>query len=224
MPKQHRLRKILVEIYSRWTILYLVPLLCAFLCRTTTARVPSYQIITRLNDPTLAICDAAAGNTSFNAIPGNGTCNYPIDHGPEDCVDFANTTYLNYGNVGYNSSGMTNTAGVGTGVITTPQAGASIVQSIQFQTGNDSANRDPTDITLEGSNATGTNLNLGQYWTLLYTGLTGLTPLSGMRLAWGDLQNFSNTQPFTSYRIIVTSQRGADYCTEYAEVHLYGIV
>jgi hypothetical protein len=131
---------------------------------------------------------------------------------------------LNYGNAGYNSSGMTNTAGVGTGVYTTPQIGASIVQSIRFQTGNDSANRDPLNITLEGSNATGTNLNLGSYWTLLYTGPTGLTPLSVTRLAWGDPQNFSNTRSFTSYRMIVTAQRDADYCVEFAEMHLYGIV
>lgn len=172
----------------------------------------------------MAICDATAGNLSYPAALGNGTCNYPIDHDPSACVDFADTTYLNYGNVGYNTSGMTSSAGVGTGVITTPQAGASIVQSVQFQAGNDSANRDPLDITLEGSNATGTNLFFGQYWTLLYSGPTGLAPFIGIRLAWGDLQNFSNTQPFTSYRIIVTSQRGIDYCTEYAEVHLYGIV
>jgi len=191
---------------------------------TPTTSTSSYQIITILNDPIWAIYDATAGSTSWYSMSGNETDEYPLDQGPNKCVDFDNTTYLNYGSVGYNSSGMTSTAGVGTGVITTPQIGASIVQSILFQAGNDSANRDPLTITLEGSNTTGTNLAYGQYWTLLYTGPTGLAPFNATRLDWGAPQNFSNTQSFTSYRMIVTSQRGIDYCTEFAEMHLYGII
>lgn len=150
--------------------------------------------------------------------------NYATGHGSAQCVDFADTTYSNYGNVGLNSSAMTSTARIGTGVHTTPQIGPSVVQSIQFQTGNSSTNRDPLSIALEGSNATGTNLYSGLFWTLLYTDSTGLALLTAARLAWGELQNFTNTQPFTSYRMIVTRQRGADYCTEFAKMHLYGIV
>lgn len=192
--------------------------------RTTTASGPIFQIITRVNDPITAIWKTAAGNMSYNAIVGTGVGNYASGQGPSECVDFSNTTYLNYGNVGLNATGMTNTAGVGTGVHTTPQIGASIVQSIQFQTGNDSINRDPLNITLEGSNATGTNLFFGSFWTLLYAGSTGLSPLTTTRLAWGELQNFTNSQAFTSYRMIVTEQRGVDYCVEFAEMHLYGLV
>ena len=191
---------------------------------TSTASGPTYQLITRVNDPITAIWNTNAGNMSQNSVAGTAVGNYASGHGPDECIDFADTTYINYGNVGLNVSAISNTAGVGTGVHTTPQIGASIVQSIQFQTGNDSIDRDPLTITLEGTNATGTNLFFGSFWTLLYTGPTGLAPLTGTRLAWGDLQNFTNTQPFTSYRMIVTSQRGADYCTEYAEMHLYGIV
>lgn len=198
--------------------------MCSDSSRTSTASVSSYQIITQLNDAIVGIYDASAGGIAYNSVPGNGTGNYPLGQGPNACIDFANTTYLNYGNVGYNTSGMTNTAGVGTGVFTTPQVGASIVQSIKFQAGNDSADRDPLSITLEGSNATGTNLYIGSSWTLLYTGPTGLEPFNVTRLAWGDLQNFTNTQSFTSYRMIVTAQRGVDYCVEFAEMHLYGIL
>jgi hypothetical protein len=204
--------------------LSVLQLLCSSLYRTSTAVISSFQIITQLNDPIEAIYDAVAGNSSYNSVPGNGVGDYAPGQGPTACIDFANTTYLNYGNVGYNVSGMTNTAGVGTGVYTTPQVGASIVQAIQFQAGNDSADRDPLSITLEGSNATGTNLYFGQDWTLLYAGATGLAPFSVTRLAWGELQNFTNTESFTSYRMIVTSQRGVDYCTEFAEMHLYGIL
>jgi len=75
---------------------------------------------------------------------------------------------------------------------------------------------------LEGSNDTGSALTLGTSWTLLYSGDTGLVPFSVTRLAWGDIQNFTNTIAFTAYRMIITSQRGIDYCVQFAEMNLYG--
>jgi hypothetical protein len=113
-----------------------------------------------------------------------------------------NTTCLNFGNVGQNSSGSNNLAGVGTGLYTIPIVSATIVTSILFQTGGDVPARDPLTITLEGSNATGSFLSLGSVWTLLYSGASGLAPYNVTRYAWGDMQNFTNTQPFTAYRMI----------------------
>ena len=84
--------------------------------------------------------------------------------------------------------------------------------------------RDPLTITLEGSNVTAVALTLGSSWTLLYSGDTGLTPLNVTHLAWGDMQNFTNTLSFTAYRMIVTSQRGVDRCTQFSEMHLYKIL
>lgn len=75
---------------------------------------------------------------------------------------------------------------------------------------------------MEGSNDTGSALTLGTSWTLLYSGDTGLVPFSVTRLAWGDIQNFTNTIAFTAYRMIITSQRGIDYCVQFAEMNLYG--
>jgi hypothetical protein len=199
-------------------------LLCLYLHRTTTARVLTYQILTNPSDTIIAIYNATAGGSSIYSSIGNGIGEYPSNQGPSACIDFSNTTCLNFGNVGQNLTGATNTAGVGTGVYTVPGIGASILVSVQFETTNGSANRDPLTITLEGTNATGTDLSMGYSWTLLYNGMTGLSLLSSNRLTWGDLQNFSNTQTFTTYRMLITSQRGVDDCTEFTEMHLYGLV
>ena len=198
-----------------------------FLTATTTTtivyqRTPIFQRVTQLNDPTIAICNATAGGTSLNVNVGTGVCCYPVGQGSAASIDFENTTYMNYGTVGLFGTPSVS-AGIGTGLHTTPQAGPTIIQSIQFQTGNETASRDPLTVTLEGSNHTGTSLYSGPSWTLLYAGVTGLLPLNNSRLTWGELQNFSNTIPFTSYRIIVTSKRDADVGTEYAEMHLYGV-
>lgn len=189
----------------------------------STANPSSFQRITTLNDSTTAIWNTVAGGKSFNSVADTGVGNYAAGQGSSASVDFANTTYLNYGNVGL--SGTPNIiAGVGTGLHVTPQVGPCIVQAILFQAGNDSIDRDPLTMTLEGLNSTGTQLYIDSSWTLLYRGPTGLLPLTRSRLGWGELQNFSNTIPFTSYRMIITSQRGPDIGTEYAEMHLYGII
>jgi hypothetical protein len=138
------------------------------------------------------------------------------------CIDFSGSTCLNFGDAGMGIS--SSTAGVGTGVYTIPIVGVSIVCSIQFQTGGDVPARDPLSITLEGSNAIGTALSHGSSWTLLYSGATGLAPFDVSRSAWGEMQNFTNTRPFTVYRMIVTSQRAADHCTQFAEMYLFGFI
>jgi hypothetical protein len=42
--------------------------------------------------------------------------------------------------------------------------------------------------------------------------------------AWGSIQNFSNTIPFTAYRMLVMSQRGLDIYTQFSEIRLFGFV
>jgi hypothetical protein len=37
------------------------------------------------------------------------------------------------------------------------------------------------------------------------------------------MQNFTNTQPFTAYRMLVTSQQGSDYCTQWAVMYLFDL-
>ncbi|CAF3082433.1 unnamed protein product [Rotaria sp. Silwood2] len=140
------------------------------------------------------------------------------------CIDFLNTTHLNYGNtvVGQSSS----TAGVGTGVFTIPVLGPTIVRAIQFTIGGDALNRDPFTITLEGSNTTDSALSVGFSWTLLYSGEAGFNSDSNsvIRYYLGQKQNFTNNLAFTAYCILVTSQRSSDDCTQFSEMHLFSLI
>ena len=117
----------------------------------------------------------------------------------------------------------TSQTAVNVGFYATPSSGQSIVDSIQFATGDDSPGRDPLTITLEGSNSSG-DLTLGSAWTQIYSGATGLSTDPG-RQAWGAVETITNTNAYTSYRMLATSVRdpaGGSYLTQYSEVRLGG--
>ncbi|HUT35697.1 MAG TPA: PEP-CTERM sorting domain-containing protein [Planctomycetota bacterium] len=77
-------------------------------------------------------------------------------------------------------------------------------------------------ITLEGSNASGTALTLGASWALLYSGTTGLDAFAGSRDTFGDLLSLGDVGVYTSYRVLVTSQRGSADSVQYAEARFFG--
>ena len=196
-----------------------------FRITTTAHRVPVYQVITNPNDPIVAIYNTTAGGSSLNSTNGTGPGQYRNWQGPTVCIDFRNSTCLNFGQSSLGGPSMY-AVGVGTGIYTIPLVGLSILRSFQFQTGGDLPNRDPLTITLEGSNATGSLLSNGLSWTSLYTGPTGLAPypFNETRFAWGPIQNISNNIPFTAYRMLVTAQRGPEICTQFSEIRFYGLI
>ena len=103
----------------------------------------------------------------------------------------------------------------------TLQSGARVMKALQFCTGNDYLLRDPLTMTLEGSNRNGSTLFLGSSWNLIYNGSTGLTLYLG-RGNLGVKQTFSNnTIACSSDRILITSERGVDYATQYSELDLF---
>ncbi len=104
--------------------------------------------------------------------------------------------------------------------------GACVVTGIQFATANDAPERDPITMTLEGSNVVNTLfLSKGSSWTLIYSGLTGISNTTiPSRTTYVDPQNFTNTARFTSYRLIMTSQRNISTNLQYSEAHLLGHV
>jgi len=57
-------------------------------------------------------------------------------------------------------------------------------------------------------------MEIGNY----FTGETGHGKLSSPSTP------STNTLSFTAYRMIVTSQRGVDRCTQFSEMHLYKIL
>ena len=109
--------------------------------------------------------------------------------------------------------------GVNTGFLITPKAGAKTVTAIQFATANDSEERDPVSITLEGSNSENPMTAQGSDFTLIYSGPTGLSGSSD-RNHWGQVMAFTNAQPYKSYRVLITALRGEATGTQYSEVRL----
>ena len=121
--------------------------------------------------------------------------------------------HLNKGNSDGGSSGAN------TGFLITPKAGAKIVAAIQFATANDSEERDPVSITVEGSNAEDATKAQGSDFTLIYSGPGGLENVLD-RNHWGHTVTFTNATAYKSYRVLITATRGEASGTQYSEVRL----
>jgi hypothetical protein len=171
----------------------------------------------------MAKYNATVGDPSLNSTPGSSVGQYAIGQGPTTCIDFSSVTCLNFGNTGWNVTAASNLAGVGAGLYTIWIVGASIVRSIQFEAGADVSNRDPLTVTLKGSYGTDSALSLGSVWAFLYSGVTSLALYNLTRSVYGEMQNFTNTQSFTAYRMIAISQQGSDICSQFGEMHLFGL-
>jgi alpha-L-fucosidase 2 len=109
--------------------------------------------------------------------------------------------------------------GINTGFLITPKAGARAVTAIQFATANDSEERDPISITLEGSNAEDAARASANDFTLIYSGPSGLQDITD-RNHWGHAMTFTNTKTYKSYRVLITAVRGGASATQYSEVKL----
>lgn len=178
--------------------------------------------ITAPGDPITGISSTTVGGNDTVATVGTGTGQYPTAEAPPNAIDRNTATkYLNFGNG--NNSVLSTTKGVGTGFYVTPALGSSIVTGIQLGTANDSPNRDPITVSLEGSNATGSALDLGSSWTLINGSINLGDATDPGRSTLVAQQVFANALPFTSYRVIVQSQRGSDNSTQYSELNLFGV-
>ena len=131
------------------------------------------------------------------------------------------TKYLNFGGTGH-SGGNLFQPGVGSGFYVTPSiSNASVATGLLFATANDVPNRDPLTVTLEGSNSD--SLDSASSWTLIYTGPTGINAtINPGRQIYVQPQYFYNTVAYSSYRLLVTSQRGNVSCVQYAEAQIIG--
>jgi len=157
--------------------------------------------------------DSTAGTTTAGQFPAGEAVTFLLD-------GKMNTKYLNFGTGG--GGGVSSlTKGVGTGFFVTPTLGSSIATGFKISTANDAPERDPLSIILEGSNATGADLKLGTSWATIFTGDTGLTPDPGRQKA-GPQIDFSNSTAYTSYRLIVNSQRASANSVQYSDFALYG--
>jgi hypothetical protein len=167
-------------------------------------------------------------NTNINTSPGTEQVPNAIDNNKD-------TKYLNFAGTTTNIN-----AGDYTGFIVTPDAarneGPTILNSFRFTTGNDATDRDPITIRIEGTNDA---IPAGQVafdniqanWVALYNGSSGIENTMDRsddppNFGLGPIVTFVPMDPrgFTSYRMLVTSVRGATQtcCMQFGEMELIG--
>ena len=178
-------------------------------------------VLNQASDRIIGLYNTTAGRSTGGF---NGTYS-SVSEFPSSAMDNSTTTkYLNFGLTG-GPGAVVYGPGIGTGFIVTPSISSStLARGLLFATANDVPNRDPLTVTLEGSNmVTIAALNLGSSWTLIYSGATGINPTTDPgRSAYGTRQNFPNTIYYSSYRLLITSQRGNDSSVQYSEARILG--
>ena len=111
------------------------------------------------------------------------------------------------------------------GFIVTPSAGATLIQGISMESANDSPDRDPKSITIEGSNDDTADYTTGT-WNVIYSNdnipaWTVLFP-GNDRQQWQTFL-FDNYQPYKHYRwTVIHTQGPSTCCMQIAEVQLLG--
>jgi len=134
---------------------------------------------------------------------------------PEFAVD--GSVFTKYFNKSLNSA---HAPGINSGLVLTLKSGASVVSGVQFATANDRPDRDPLQITLEGSNDPKAGAAGNKSFKLIYKGSTGLESAT-KRQTWGKTISFKNSVSYKSYRLLVTKPRAAKTdSVQYSEVKL----
>ena len=164
-----------------------------------------YNTVAGGNGSVLGVNDSEISKVGF----------YNQGQGPENLLDGIPATK-------FCTPGSDDYSGNNTGFYITLSA-ASKVTAIQFATANDEPARDPKTITIEGSNATGSDLLLGSSWTSLYSDVSGLAD-TWDRLVWGNTVTFSNAGEYTSYRVLVSETRNIGPLMQISEVALYSAI
>ena len=174
------------------------------------------KIFTRTNESVYGVWNTTAGRDSLPSTVGNGVGEYWPRETPSNAIDNNITSiYTNHGVCNFTLYGTS--CGENTGFYATLSTGPIILNAFYFITLPFSSNRDPLTITIEGSNQNSSLLTFGSSWTLIYNGSTGLTINPG-RSAKGTTQILQNLPAaFASYRVLITSKRGIDTSTSYAE-------
>ncbi len=169
-----------------------------------------------------AVYNTTVRGDSLASTPGFNLGNYASDEpAARACDRIISTKYLNYGwCIKENNSPI---CGLNTGFYLELKQGALLVTGLQICTGDDRPERDPLQVSLEGSNQSGTGLTLGTSWTLIYKGNSGLEPDPG-RVACGILQSFNNSIQYKSYRFLVSAKRtSSSDSVQYSELQLFNL-
>jgi hypothetical protein len=178
--------------------------------------------ITRKGDQIYGLYNTTAGQSTGGY---DGRYSVLAEQPPSAIDDNVTTKYFNFGTSGCYTCEDTEQAGINSGFFVISSIGfPTVAFGLLFATGNDAPTRDPITVTLEGSNETSIDmLQMASSWTLIYSGSTGISAtVDPGRNTYVTPQNFTNTRAFVSYRLLVTSQRGADIGTQYSEAQILG--
>lgn len=146
------------------------------------------------------------------AIDLDGNSSFPVGETPANAADQDSMTkYLNFG-------------GRDTGLIVTPNFGASVVQGIQMTTANDFPERDPSSFVIYGTNdpISSADCSLGdqETWTLI---AASPIVLPDDRFSPSEIVDFANGASYTSYKIIIDDIKDANVLgiMQVADIQLY---
>ena len=185
---------------------------------TNISHLDSSSLLNVIASSAQAIWNTIAGRNSSTAISGSsGSGTYLSGSSPSNLFDNSTSTlYVSRGNL---TSGTGANAGINTGFYVTVADCQAVLTGFSFSADVSRSNRDPTSVTIEGSNSD--ELTKGTSWQLLYSGPTGLRTTN--RANEGDRQIVNNSISYLSYRFLITSRRSttSDYVS-YSEVKLYG--
>jgi hypothetical protein len=171
-------------------------------------------LLTQPGDPIIGV--GATPASSVSALSSVGTVgnanNYPAGEAPGFCIDQnLGTKYLNF-------------AKINVGIMVQPSSGASYLSGFRFGTANDAPERDPMQVTIQGTNGPPDPLVgfLNTTWTTIYSGVTGLATDPG-RSVYAPGVNFTqDTVGYVIYRVLVTQIRGAGNSVQFSEIELIG--
>ena len=181
------------------------------------------MLITTNNETSRAIWNTTVGGDATLSTEGFSQGNYPGAQGPNTLFDQNNLTkYVSFGVCNSTIGGSSANCGVNTGVYLSLQRGPTLLLGFQFMTPNSFYERDPINITIEGSNRNASELMLGSSWTLIYTGSSGLENTTA-RFTYGEMRFLSNnTRWYSSYRLLIQMKRSTGNFVQMSAWDLYG--
>ncbi|HYE14708.1 MAG TPA: choice-of-anchor Q domain-containing protein [Pyrinomonadaceae bacterium] len=183
---------------------------------STKTVIVSGADVTTPNDPHMGVAATPGSNTSTAATQGFSLSQYPPGQTPDKAFDDVVTPPVNK----YLNFGETNVGLIITAQTKGPQT---VVTGLRLATAEDFPDRDPVTVVLEGTNDEDAWATLNSTWTQIYSGASGLGTDPG-RSTFGPQQNFANSTPYRSYRLLVTAVRnGATVgAMQFSEVELIG--
>jgi hypothetical protein len=139
---------------------------------------------------------------------------YPPAEGPANAINGALSKYLHFGEAG-------------SGFITTPSAGPSIVTGFEITTANDAEARDPATYSIYGTNSpilsADNSLGDAEPWTLIQAGALSLP---AARNTPGGMVPVTNATAYASYRVVFDTVKDGNAANsmQIAEIQFDGTV